>query len=227
MNSSASTASATSARGSARHDPRQLQLREAAALRKAAEGEGQAGFPCGERLRVLVRGQREVEEHFVDDQGDRGTVRAVAQSLGGRGIDPGAGGVVRVHEEGGARTHRDPGLGGAGLPPAVRVERKAGGAHALERRQVLEERVGRRGHEHRVAGIAEELEQEAVRLARRRGDDDPFGIDLDPARGVLARHRLARAANPLGIRPVVKPGGGRAADPRARAGRRSRTGSDC
>ena len=57
------------------------------------------------------------------------------------------------------------GLGKTGLPTVVRVERKRGDPYPLERGQMLEERVRRRGHENRVAGIAEELEQKPVRFA--------------------------------------------------------------
>ena len=224
MNSSASSARATSAVGSAHHDPRELELRQAAALREAAERERQSRRSRGERLRVRVRARA----------GSRGTprrrsagsapARVGGEPLRGLGVDPRAGGVVRVDEDRGARVDRD--VRAREDPAASRWSGRAetGRAHALERRQMLKQRVRRR-------------RARAPRRRDRRGSlnrkpydslDDAVstirsGSTVDASRRVLAGHGFARAPQPLRIRPVAQPGGMRERIEQARAGRRSRT----
>ena len=64
-------------------------------------------------------------------------------------------------------------------PAAVIAQRIGRQAHALERGELIEQRIARRRHEHVVAGIAEQLEQPGVGLRRRRRQRDALGIDGD------------------------------------------------
>jgi hypothetical protein len=73
----------------------------------------------------------------------------------------------------------------------VKLEREVAQLDQLERREVLEERVRRDGRRDRVAGIAEELEEKRVRLARRRRDHDVAGIASEVLRDCVARNGKA------------------------------------
>ena len=75
------------------------------------------------------------------------------------------------------------------LPAAMKLHRERAQLHELQRREMLEQRIRRRGGEHRVAGIGEQLEEKRIRLARRRGEEQIVGIATQ-----LARERLARGA---------------------------------
>ena len=125
------------------------------------------------------RGQPVVHEDLVGDER-----QAVCRAAGRQRADVAsrqhrAGRVVRAHHDDGAGAGGDAGGDGVGVvaPAAVRIERVGHGPHRLEPAQDLEQRVARDRDEHLVAGIAQHLEQERVRLARAGGQDDPAGID--------------------------------------------------
>jgi hypothetical protein len=63
------------------------------------------------------------------------------------------------------------------VPLAVVHERVAPRLDRLELGEELEQRIARARHQHLVAGVAEQLEQERVRLAGARVQQDALGVD--------------------------------------------------
>jgi hypothetical protein len=72
----------------------------------------------------------------------------------------------------------------------------AAAAREIEPRQVIEERVARARHEDFVAGVAEQLEEQRIGVARARREHDVLGRDGDALPQVIARDRLARLEQP-------------------------------
>ena len=77
------------------------------------------------------------------------------------------------------------------LPSFVKLEREVVQLDQLQRGEMFEQRIRRLRRQHRIAGIAEQLEEKRIRLARRRGDDDVVRIARQLARDRLARGRDA------------------------------------
>ena len=158
--------------GTAGHHPRQLELRQADRLRETAETERQHLLRPVEHARAGSGAvQRIRAEHFVGDQ--RQAVLAAQRhhrvELARR--HERAGRVVRVHQQDRprARGQAAPEAAEIDLPPAVETERVRRRADRFEPGQMLEQRIARPGRHHRVAGVAQQLEQVAVRLAGARG----------------------------------------------------------
>ncbi len=195
-------------------NPSELDLRQRDRLRQPSEPEGQcrpsrAGAGIPDRPSLPIEGV--VGKHLVEDQ--RGFPRRappvyVVQLA--RGEDR-AGGVVRtdgkqrpcflcpltVHA---LKVH---------VPPPVVVERVAPRPDPVERRQMLEERVARRRDEHGLrAGIAEELEQQRVRLAGARGHCDVLRRNLHAAARVVGGNGLSRRRKTKGLRIIYGGPGG-------------------
>ena len=72
--------------------------------------------------------------------------------------------------------------------------------HRLQRRQEVEERIARPRHQHAVAGIAQQLEQQRVGLAGAGGEDQVAGVDGEAALGV------ARGDGAPGLRQALRRG---------------------
>ncbi len=110
------------------------------------------------------------------------------------------------------RNRPGPGRDGAGQrvnvdgPPAVVIERVRKRPDAVERRQVLEQRIAGAGHQHLVARVAQQLEEEAVGLARAGGQDDAGGIEVDAVPEGVERHRLTRHQQAARRRVVAQAG---------------------
>ena len=67
--------------------------------------------------------------------------------------------------------------------------------HEIETRQVIEQRIARPRHEHLVAGVGQQLEQQRVRLARARGQHDALGRRRRRPGARSRRRRPARASS--------------------------------
>ena len=191
--------------GAGGNHPSQLQLRQPEALRQASEAEGQ-------RLALSQYGGRPRQvaiEHVLGEDLVADECQAVRTTVDRKGIQFRApqirpGRVVRVHHDDRARTV------GRRTPQAVDVERplpvvlEVVGARpdGVQRGQVLEERVARRRHEHLVAGIAEQLEEHRVRVARAGGQHDAVARHGHAAAAEVAHHRVARGRQSEGLRRV-------------------------
>src|SRR5262249_395933 len=88
-----------------------------------------------------------------------------------------------------------------GAEALIAVERIGHEGDVLERGEEVEERIRRRGDEHLVAALAEQLEDPAVGLAGARGETDAIGGDREATLFVVAGDGLARGR--------VTEGGGR------------------
>ena len=109
-------------------------------------------------------------------------------------------------------------------PAALPHQRIGHELDVLEVGEEREERVRRRRNEHAVAGIAEELEEPAIRLAGAGRERDRLEPHRGAALGVVAGHRGASVFVAEGRRLVPRAAGvaeelhqlGPAAEPRAR-----------
>ena len=135
------------------------------------------------------------------DRAERGERREVAagQHRPGR--------VVRADHEDRARPRRDGRLDGVRVdrPGAVVLERVRPDVDQLEPREVLEQRVARHRHQHLVAGVAEELEEERVGLARAGREDHARRVDRSAGGVDPLGDRLAGARQAERMRVVAQP----------------------
>ena len=72
----------------------------------------------------------------------------------------------------------------------------------LEAREVVEERVAGMGHEHAIARVTEQLEQQRVRVARAGGEGHPVRVHRTAVAEELAGNGLACARQAEGLRVV-------------------------
>jgi hypothetical protein len=79
------------------------------------------------------------------------------------------------------------------------AQRVARGGDGLETCQELEERIGRARHEDRIAGIAEQLEDPRIGLARARCQEETIGLAKRPRR-MYQSLMASRASRALGGR---------------------------
>ncbi len=90
-------------------------------------------------------------------------------------------------------------------PAAVVVEAVRDCRDAVERRQVIEERVARHGHQHGIAAwSAQQLEEQRIGLARARREDEAVGIDLEAAAREVTGHGAAGAEQAERLRLVLE-----------------------
>ena len=175
--------------------PSEFQLRQAQALRQAAQAERQ-GLALGQHGgRPRQFGIEHVfGEHFVADEREAvgAAVHRQRIQFGAFQVRPCR--VVRVHHDDGARTvgRRTPQAVDVERPRPVVLEVVRARPHRVQRGQVLEERVARRRHEHLVAGIAEQFEQDRVRLARAGGQHDAVARHAHAAAAEVPHDRVAR-----------------------------------
>ena len=151
---------------------------------------------------------REVGEHLVGDDrhvAGRAQLLQVARLVL---LQERSGGVVGVHHHDGARAlgHLRRQAAGAQVPLAVVGKRVGPMHHVFEAGEKVEERIARARHQHLVAGIAQCLEQERVRLAAARGEQDLAGIDRRAAPQVVARDGSARREQAARIGLVAQRG---------------------
>ena len=85
------------------------------------------------------------------------------------------------------------------LPSAVKLETVMLEGHAVEIGQVLDQRIARPRRQHRIARIAQQLEQQRIRLARAGGQHDSIGGNQ---RDRAARSHQRRLASPKAARRV-------------------------
>ncbi len=90
-------------------------------------------------------------------------------------------------------------------PRAVVVEVVRPGRHRVEPRQVVEQRIARPRHQHLVARIGQQLEEQRVRLARAGGEDDAIGGSGDAAPRVVGGDGLPRLRQAERLRLVLQP----------------------
>ena len=193
-------------RRTGRGDPSELHLRQADHLRQPAQRKRQhivapqrAGrTTAGAALEIVVG------KHFIADDGDvsRRAPRREPVQLGLGGDR--AGRVVRTddQERTGAGTGGPLDAGQVDGPRAVAGEVVVAGHEQIHLRQVVEERIARARHEHFIALVAEQLEQQRIRLAGAGRQGDAIRRHRHALSGVLARHRLARGRSSEGARLV-------------------------
>ena len=195
-------------RTAGRHPP-QLHLRKAGALRQPAEAEG-------ERLRRLAAALRRedadgpagriqadgvIGEHLVAYQCEAMRRRQPAERVDLFRGQERTRGVVRADGEDGAGPRRE-GVADrfqVDRPRAVVLEAIRARHDCVEPRQVIEERVARARYEHLVSGVAQQLEQERIGLARARGQDDAAGIHRQPPAAEVGGDRVARGREAGGL----------------------------
>ena len=196
MISSRSSAGRTSSSGPAADHPPQLQLRQAQALRQPAQAERQrlAAAPA----RSEVRG-RSASSTYSANTSSPMSARPWARQWTREGVQFGAlevraGRVVRVDDDDRARAVAWSRAAGRRCRSTRRRGSRGGTArpHRVERGEVLEQRVARRRHEHLVARVAEQLEEQRVRLARAGGQHDAIARHAHAAAAEIAHHRVAR-----------------------------------
>ena len=194
-------------RGTVDRDPAKLDLRQRRRLRQSTEPEGQrvrCGRARGADRRILRK--RVIGEHFIDNQG--GTSRSAPRVEGRlfRRRQHGAGGIVGADGEDRPRAGLPHLVHAARVQPPSSIVIEAVGTRrdAVERRQVLEQRIAGRRHQDRVATRrARQLEQQRVCLARARRQDDAIRGDAKTTPRVIGGHRLARARQPERTRLIV------------------------
>ena len=157
-------------RGRPAHDcPPELDLREPQRLRSAAQGEREDVEVHDALGRRIADIQWVVGKYFVGYDGPAARSTDGGQTLRFFSGDVRPGGVVRRNEQ--QRPHvrgrRHHGIE-VDLPSPVVAEAIRRRIDGLQPRQMLEERVTWLRDEHAFAGIAEQLEQPAVRFARTR-----------------------------------------------------------
>ena len=183
-----------------------------AGLRQPAEAERQhVGAGAARDVAVGRRVERIVGEHFVADERQLVAAADVRQARRDRPRcrnEPvglfGDTTSMRAYAIGRGASHR------VDVDAPRRRDTRARTASRVDRfepRQVLEQRIARLRHQHLVAGIAQQLEQQRVRLAGARRQRHAIGGDDDAAAAEVGGDRLAR-------RPA-----GRAAADRSRAPR--------
>ena len=165
--------------------------------------------------------KREVGEDLVRDEGDpalgaEGEERVVLLAL-----QVGARRVVRVHHDDRARARAEGGAQGreVEVPLAVVGEGVGPHPHRLERREELEEGVAGAGHEHLVARVAQQLEEEGVGLAGAGREEHAIGGEREAAAGEVRGHGRARGREAEGRGLVAQGLGAREGARAGRAGR--------
>jgi hypothetical protein len=133
------------------------------------------------------RGEGEVAEHLVGDEGEAAVVREALEGLGLVAADEGSGGVVGVDEEDGAGAVVDRALEGVevDVPAMLAHEGVLDGHDVLGGGEEIEEGIRGCRDEDAVTALAEELEEEAVGLAGAGGEGDAGGVGEEAARGVV------------------------------------------
>src|SRR5207302_2454682 len=131
-------------------------------FRKSAEREGEDVI-AHERRRCIA--ERERVEDFV---GNDRQAEARDRILFGR-ADVGAGGIIRVDDEYGARAlgYYLSDAAGVDVPALVKFEREVAEVDQLQGGEMFQQRIRRLRRQHRIARIAEELEEKRVGLAGR------------------------------------------------------------
>jgi hypothetical protein len=149
--------------GTGRDDPAQLQLRQAEAFRQAAEPEcqGLALREDGARARQ-VRIEHVLGKDLVANEGQSMSLAMRRQRIQFGTFQVRAGRVVGVDDDHGTRPLGRRAFESVNVqgPFPVVIEAVRPHLDGVEGRQVLEERVARHRHEHLVAGIAQQLEEE-------------------------------------------------------------------
>ncbi len=159
-------------------EPGNFHLRQGGDFGETAEGEGERGGVGGKCLsRPHVEG--EVEEYFVDDQGEIVFLAEGVEASDFLRVDVGAGGIVGMDEKDGAGARRDGALERLKIDePAVGVgEGVRNKIHILKSGKKFEKRIAGLGEKKLVAGIAEEAKGVRVGFAGAGGEKERFGID--------------------------------------------------
>ena len=145
---------------------------------EAAEGEGEDIGVGGKSFAGSgVKG--EIEEDFVDDEGEIVLFAKGIEAGEFFWLDVGAGGIVGMDEEDGAGARSDGVFEGLEIDePAVGVGEGIGlQMDVLKAGEKFEEGIAGLGEEKFVAGIRKEAEDVGVGLAGAGGEEEGFGID--------------------------------------------------
>ena len=164
--------------------------------------------PSSSTLGDAVRGRHQeiVAEHFVAHQRETARCTERVQFAGLAAREDRACGVVRADGQHGTRARiRDgPELVHVQRPPAVVLEPVRADGDAVQSREVLEQRVAWSRHEHRIARIAQQLEQQRVAVAAACREDDPTRRHSNRSPRVICGDRLARTVEAERLRLVAQ-----------------------
>ena len=192
---------------------------------KAGAASASAGSAAKVSTRAGVGGVGIGRKHLVGDEGEvvRGGDLRQAGELTSFQIRPG--GIVRVHDDqrtraGCARAVAPQGSLDAGevdVPNPVEGEPIRQGDQTLETRQIVEQRIARFRHQHRFAGVGQQLEEERIRLARARGEHDALCVDGRALARVItgdghSRRPEAKRRGPIRFAPGAAQGGAQCLD---------------
>src|SRR5215469_13583413 len=159
-------------------EPGDFHLRERGDFGEAAEVEGQCQGVGGEGFARLGV-ESEVEEDFVDDEGQMVFQAESIEAAELFGLDIGAGGIVGMNEKDSTGTRGDGAFEGSKIDePAMRVfEGVRNELDVLEAGEKFEQRIAGLGEEEFVPGIAEEAEDVRVGFAGAGSKKEAVGID--------------------------------------------------
>ena len=165
-------------RGTGDGEPGDFHLRKRGDFGEAAEGEGERQGVGGEGF-ARLSAEREVEEDFVDDEGQMVFQAEGVQTVERFGLDVGTGGIVGMNEKNGAGTWGDGAFEGMEVDePAVSVfEGVRDELDVLKAGEKFEERIAGLGEEEFVTGIAKQTEDVRVGFAGAGGEEEGFGIN--------------------------------------------------
>ncbi len=90
------------------------------------------------------------------------------------------------------------------LPAVVVDEMKRPKLYVLNRGEKIEERIARMRDEDFVAGLAEQSEEERIRLARAGRQNEMLGIDAGALLFVIANHRIPRGSQAFRVGIVLE-----------------------
>src|ERR1700722_17616828 len=161
-------------------------------------------FSRGKTLPTRLSSQPVVEKDLIHDQRQAVFATQCCQCVTVRWAREVSCGIVRVND------HDGPGVGRHAATQRIQVQMPAmivkeligHQPHIVQPGQKIKERVARLADQHLVAGIAEQAEEEAVRLAGASSENDLLRIDSRPMIAVIQTDGLTRQAKTPWIRFV-------------------------
>lgn len=190
-------------------EPGDLHLRKRGDFGKATQGEGKCQGVGGEGFARLGV-EREVEEDFVNDEGEMVFQAEGVQAVERFGLNVGASGIVGMNEKNGTGVRGDGAFEGMEIDePAMGVFEGVGDElDVLEAGEKFEEGIAGLGEEEFITGITEQTEDVGVGFAGAGGKEEGFGInDGLVVVEVVAGDFAAGGEDAFGLRVVLQGGG--------------------